>query len=137
VSAVRANIRLAHVALIVRNVDESARVFGGLLGLVPTTREALAQEGVRIAFVPVGGAQIELMEPLDPGGALARFLAVRGEGVHHLAFRVPDVEGALAQARTAGLRLIDEGARPGARGTRVAFLHPSSTHGVLVELVEA
>ncbi len=134
-SAVQANVRLAHVALIVRNVDESARVFGDLLGLVPACREALAQEGIRIAFVTVGGVRLELMEPLDPGGAVNRFLAERGEGVHHLAFLVPDVQAALAQARAAGLRLIDEDARPGARGTRVAFLHPSSTHGVLVELV--
>lgn len=135
-SAAQQSSRLAHVALIVRNVEASARVFGGLLGLVPTGREALAREGVRIAFVRVGGARIELMEPLDPGGALARFLAARGEGIHHLAFVVPDVKAALARARAAGLRPIDEVARPGARGARVAFLHPSSTHGVLVELME-
>lgn len=135
-SAAPQHLRLAHVALIVRNLEASARVFGGLLGLVPTWREALAHEGVRIAFVPVGGARIELMEPLDPRGALGRFLAARGEGVHHLAFVVPGVKAALAQARAAGLRLIDEEARPGARGARVAFLHPSTTHGVLVELVE-
>jgi methylmalonyl-CoA/ethylmalonyl-CoA epimerase len=76
------------------------------------------------------------MEPLDPGGALGRFLAARGEGIHHLAFAVPDITAALTRARAAGLRVVDEDPRPGAGGTRVAFLHPSGTHGVLIELVE-
>jgi methylmalonyl-CoA/ethylmalonyl-CoA epimerase len=129
-------IRLAHVALIVRNLEASARAFGALLGLAPTGREVLPQEGIRLAFVRIGDARLELMEPRDPRGALGRFLAARGEGIHHLAFTVPDVAAAIAQARAAGLQLIDEAPRHGAGGARIAFLHPSGTHGVLVELVE-
>ena len=135
-STLSQNIRLAHVALIVPRVDAAAQAVGRLLGRAPADRDVLADEGVRIAFVDVGGARIELMEPLDAGGALGRFLAARGAGIHHLAFVVPDITAALARARAAGLRLVDEDPRPGAGGTRVAFLHPSGTHGVLVELVE-
>lgn len=130
------DVRLEHVALIVRRLDAAAQAFRRLLGRVPAGRDVLADEGVRVAFVDIGGARIELMEPLDSGGALGRFLAARGEGIHHLAFVVPDITAALARARAAGLRVVDADPRPGAGGTRVAFLHPSTTHGVLVELVE-
>jgi methylmalonyl-CoA epimerase len=136
VNPVSPDTRLAHVALIVRRLEAAAQAFGRLLGRAPAGRDVLADEGVRIAFVGIGGARIELMEPLDPGGALDRFLAARGEGIHHLAFAVPDITAALTRARAAGLRLVDEDPRPGAGGTRVAFLHPSGTHGVLVEFVE-
>lgn len=135
-STVSRNMRLAHVALIVPRLDAMAQAFGRLLGRAPAGRDVLADEGVRIAFVDVGGARIELMEPLDAGGTLGRFLAARGAGIHHLAFAVPDITAALARARAAGLRLVDEDPKPGAGGTRVAFLHPSGTHGVLVEFVE-
>lgn len=129
-------VRLAHIALIVRDLEASTHAFGDLLGLIPTGREVLAGEGVRIAFIRAGDSEVELIEPLDPGSALGRFMASRGEGIHHLALLVPDVEAAMARARAAGLRLIDKVPRPGARGAWIAFLHPSSTHGVLVELVE-
>lgn len=89
-----------------------------------------------MAFIPVGSADIELLEPLDPGGALARFLADRGEGIHHIAFEVSDLGAALVRIKTAGLGVVGEAPRPGAHGSRIAFLHPRYTHGVLVELVE-
>lgn len=89
-----------------------------------------------MAFIPVGEADLELLEPLDPGAALARFLAARGEGIHHLAFEVPDLDAALVRIRKAGLEVVGEAPRPGAHGTRIAFLHPKDTHGVLMELVE-
>ena len=127
--------RLAHLGVIVRRID-AATAFYRRLGLPEGAPEPFPQENVRMAFVPLAGAQIELLEPLAPTGPLGRFLTERGEGIHHLALEVPDLERALARARAAGVRLIDAAPRRGAHGTRVAFLHPSGFHGVLIELVE-
>lgn len=128
--------RLGHLGIIVRRY-RAAAAFYRRLGLGESGREAFPQENVRIAFIPVGNARIELLEPLAPTGPLARFLSRRGEGIHHLAFEVPDLDQALARARAAGLRPIDASPRRGAGETRVAFLHPDAAHGVLIELVEA
>lgn len=132
---VDSSVRLAHIGVIVRRVD-AACVLYARLGLAETGRMAFPQENIRIAFIPVEGARIELMETLEPAGPLHRFLAGRGEGIHHLAFEVPDMEEALTRVREAGGRLIDEAPRLGSEGTKVAFIHPTSTHGVLIELVE-
>jgi methylmalonyl-CoA/ethylmalonyl-CoA epimerase len=128
-------IGLAHIGVIVHRIDAAVSLYGHL-GLSETGRVAFPQEHIRIAFIPVEGARIELMETLEPTCPLHRFLAGRGEGIHHLAFEVPDLEAALARVRDAGGRLIDETPRGGSEGTRVAFIHPTSTHGVLIELVE-
>ncbi len=128
-------IRLAHIGVIVHRIDAAVTLYGRL-GLPETGREVFHQERIRIAFIPVEDLRIEVMETLDPAGPLQRFLAGRGEGIHHLAFEVPDLEAALARVRGAGGRLIDETPRRGSEGTRVAFIHPTSTHGVLIELVE-
>jgi len=127
--------RLGHLGIIVRRY-RAAAAFYRRLGLVERGREAFPGENVRIAFIPVGNAGIELLEPLAPTGPLVRFLQRRGEGIHHLAFEVPDLDQALARAQAAGLRPIDASPRRGAGGTRVAFLHPDAAHGVLIELVE-
>jgi methylmalonyl-CoA epimerase len=127
--------QLDHIGILVRHLTAAASLYQRL-GLPEIGRETLAQENIRIAFVPVEEIRIELMEPLVATGSLDRFLASRGEGIHHLAFEVPDIEAALARARAAGARLIDESPRRGAHGARVAFIHPSSAHGVLIELVE-
>jgi methylmalonyl-CoA/ethylmalonyl-CoA epimerase len=129
------NARLSHIGILVHGVDAAATLYQRL-GLFEAPREMFPQENIRMAFVPVEDIRIELMEPLTDTGPLARFLATRGEGIHHLAFEVPDIEQALARARSAGVRLIDETPRMGAHHTRVAFIHPSATHGVLVELIE-
>jgi methylmalonyl-CoA/ethylmalonyl-CoA epimerase len=129
------SVRLAHIGVIVRRVDAASALYARL-GLSETGRMAFPQENIRIAFIPVEGARIELMETLEPAGPLHRFLAGRGEGIHHLAFEVPDMEEALTRVREAGGRLIDETPRLGSEGTKVAFIHPTSTHGVLIELVE-
>lgn len=128
--------RLAHVAVIVRSLEEGTDTFGRRLGLSPAGREVLPEQGAGVSLFQAGSGQVELLEPLDPGSSLGRFLAARGEGVHHLAFEVPDLAAALERARAAGLRLIDEQPRGGAHGTRIAFLHPSGTNAVLVELVQ-
>jgi methylmalonyl-CoA epimerase len=128
-------VRLAHLGVIVRRVDAAA-AFYRRLGLPEQARDRFPEEDVRMVFLQVAGAQIELLEPLSPAGPLNRFLIGRGEGIHHLALEVPDIDRALARARAAGIRLIDSTPRRGAHGTRVAFLHPDALHGVLIELVE-
>jgi len=129
--------RLAHLAIIVRDLDAQTVVPLPALGLAVRDRTSVPGEDVAVAFVPVGAAEVELVQPLSPGGALGRFLEGRGEGIHHLAFRVPDLAAAIAKATGAGLRLAGEGPRTGAHGTRVAFVHPSSLHGLLFEFVES
>jgi methylmalonyl-CoA epimerase len=129
------SVRLAHLGVVVHQLDAAERVYGRI-GLSAGRRTTLDSEGVRVAFIKVNDAEIELLQPLTSGGPLGRFLSARGEGIHHVALEVTDIEGALARARAAGMHLIDEAPRPGAHGTRVAFLHPRSAHGVLVELIE-
>ena len=124
-----------HVGIAVRRLD-AALVTYRSMGLAPESIEALVSQGVRAAFLPAGDVSIELLEPLTPDGVIARFLERRGEGLHHVAFRVPDIRGELERLREAGMRLVDEEPRVGARGRLVAFVHPSSVHGVLVELVQ-
>lgn len=128
--------RVAHVAVVVRRLSEAEGVYSGQLALPPVGRETLPAEGVSILFLAVGQCTVELMEPRDSEEPLGRFLKTRGETVHHVAVEVPDIEAAVERARSAGLRLIDSAPRRGAHGTRVAFIHPQSTGGLLVELVE-
>lgn len=128
-------LRLDHVAVAVRSLQAAVRAFEAL-GLRCTHVEEVPSEGVRVAFLALGEATLEFLEPTTPAGPVARFLASRGEGVHHVALRVPDLEGALQRATAAGLEPVPPAPRPGSRGTRVAFLHPRVTAGVLVELVE-
>ncbi|TVR63924.1 MAG: methylmalonyl-CoA epimerase [Gemmatimonadales bacterium] len=123
---------LHHVAIATPSIREAAPLLELLTGETCSPVEEVAAQGVRVAFV----GTLELIEPMDPEGGVARFLKRRGPGLHHVAFSVPDVAAALADARARGLRLIDEAPRAGAGGHRVAFLHPESTGGVLWELVE-
>jgi len=127
--------RLAHLGVIVRRLD-AAEPFYARLGLSPAPRVSLDREHVRMTFIRVADAEIELLEPAAQEGPLSRFLATRGEGIHHVAIEVDDIERALALATASGMRAIDQVPRPGAHGTRVAFLHPGQAHGVLLELVE-
>jgi methylmalonyl-CoA/ethylmalonyl-CoA epimerase len=123
---------LDHVGVAVHSIAESARVFELLSGEACTPVETLSSQGVRVAFV----GPIELLEPTEPDTAIGRFLHRRGQGLHHVAYRTGSIESDLAALETAGLTLIDRVPRPGARGHRVAFIHPTSSGGVLVELVE-
>lgn len=125
-----------HVGIAVRNLAETAALLEAALGLVVTERYDLPREGVRLAFLSGGAADLELLEPLDETGPLARFVARRGPGLHHVAFRVPDIRQALARAEAAGCRPVEPAPRMGARNRQVAFLHPDTTGGILVELVE-
>jgi len=128
--------RLHHVAYVVADLDASLPLFVARYGLVPELREVMPDQGVEAIMLGAGGAGVELITPLDPDGAIARFLDKRGEGLHHVAFGVPDIDTALARLAHAGVELIDASARPGLGGHRVAFIHPRSGAGALTELVE-
>jgi LAO/AO transport system kinase len=129
-----AGLRIHHVGIAVRSLEEAANRFGGLLGLERGARYEMPEFGVTVLFLPVGGSNLELLEPLGAGSTVASFLEKRGEGMHHICFEVDDIEASLAEFAAKGARLIDEKPRPGAGGHLVAFVHPKSAHGVLVEL---
>ena len=126
--------QIDHLGIAVRSLDETVPLYEKALGLRCEHREEVPSQKVRTAFFDVGGVHLELLEPTSPESPIAKFLAERGEGIHHLAFRTDNIVGQLAQAAGAGVRLIHEKPFDGAGGMLVAFLHPRSTHGVLTEL---
>lgn len=126
-------MRLHHIGIAVKDLEAAVAAYRGL-DLLCVDREEVEGQKVRVAFLPVGESRLELLEPTDPEGAMGRFLESRGEGIHHICLEVEDIEAALRRAREAGVRLVDEKPRVGAGGAKVAFLHPKSLHGVLVEL---
>lgn len=129
-------MRLDHVALVVRDLEQIAGFYRRAFGLEVTRRYELPEQGVRIAFLPGGGgAELELVQPTDPSTGVARYLESRGEGMHHLCFEVEDLEAELARLAALGVELIDAVPRQGAEG-RVAFVHPRGAHGVLIELLQ-
>ena len=125
-----------HVAIAVEDVDAALPYYVEVLGLPLVHRETLVEQGVVAALLDVGDSHVELVAPMAPETGVGRFLASRGPGMHHVAYRVDEIERALAALADSGVRLIDGRPRPGIRGSRVAFLHPSSTGGVLTEIVE-
>lgn len=127
--------RVHHVAIVVRSLEQALSVYRDVLGLPVGKRATVADQGVHAAMLPLEDGEIELLEPADPAGGVARFLEKRGEGFHHLCFETPDVSAALAQAQAAGLPLIDQSPRLGLAGM-IAFLHPRASHSVLVELAQ-
>jgi len=126
--------QIDHLGIAVKNLEESVAFYRDVMGLEVSAAEEF--NGMKIAFLRIGESELELLEDMTPDGAIARFVAKRGEGIQHVAYRVENIEQALDAMRAKGLRLIDERPRPGARRARVAFLHPSSTKGVLIEFVE-
>lgn len=125
-----------HIGVAVASIDDALALYRDTLRLQLVHRETIEQQGVHAALLDVGDSHVELIEPISPDTGVGRFLKTRGPGLHHVAYRVASVQDALADARAAGLRLIDEQPRTGIRGSRVAFLHPASTGGVLTEIVE-
>jgi methylmalonyl-CoA/ethylmalonyl-CoA epimerase len=137
---------LDHIGIAVTNLGEALRFYRDALGLDIEPRnntdqhgtvEEVPSQGVRAHFIPVGDAALELLEATDDRSPIARYTAKRGPGLHHITLRVDDLAAALARLKERGVRLIDESPRPGAHGSLVAFIHPSSAHGVLVELMQA
>jgi methylmalonyl-CoA epimerase len=125
-----------HVAVVVRDLEAALGFYRDVLGLELEVVQEIPSDRVRIAFLPLGETKIELVSPTDEATGVARFLASKGEGFHHVCFEVPDLAEALTRLGIEGIELIDSAPRRGAEGP-VAFLHPRSCHGVLVELIEA
>ena len=129
--------KIDHIGIAVNSLAEAVPVFSALLGSNISGEEEVPSEGVRVAFFGAGPGRLELLEPTDAESPVARFLAKRGEGVHHVCLAVEDLEAALERAEDAGLRALEPRIRSGAGGRRVTFLHPKTTAGVLIELSEA
>lgn len=124
--------RIAHVGVAVTSLTEALAFYRDVLGLEP--REPDAADGATVVSLPFGGPQVELLEPSSPDSPIAKFIAKRGPGIHHICFEVDDLDAALARCRAAGYRLVDETPRRGAHGRRIAFVHPKATGGILLEL---
>ena len=127
---------LSHVGVAVSNLDEALKTYRSTLGLEPNYVKRVEDQKIRVASFKVGGSSIELFEPTDPTSTVAAFLAKRGEGLHHIALAVDDIRATLDAAQRAGATLIDKEPRVGAEGQLIAFLHPKSTRGTLVELCQ-
>jgi len=128
--------KINHIGIVVRDIEDALEVYRDALGLELTRVEERPDRGVKIAFLPAGDSDIELVQPTTEEGGVAAFLEKRGEGLHHICLEVEDIKAALAELREKGFNLIDEHPRQGPHGERVAFVHPKSTRGVLIELYE-
>jgi len=126
--------RIAHVGVAVPDLDAALAFYREVLGLEPHPPEIA--DGATIVSLPFGDSAVELLAPLDPAGPIAKFLQRRGPGIHHICYRVPDLDRALDACRQAGYQLVDQTPRLGAGGRRIAFLHPKATAGILIELTE-
>ena len=130
--------RIDHIAIAVRDLDAALRFYRDTLGIAASSIQDIPTEGVRIAFLPLGGpagSKIELIQPLDPTNSIGRFLDKHGEGQHHICLQVADIDTALAELQGAGAPVLDQTPRVSAEG-RAVFIHPKGTNGVLIELVE-
>ena len=128
--------QIDHIGVAVKDLEEVLKVYTDILGLECSERETLDAQNIMVAKIQVGEATIELVQAMDEEGPIAKFIAKNGEGMHHIAYRVDDIDRTLEEMKAKGAQLIDKEARSGAGGTRIAFLHPKGTRGVLTELVE-
>ena len=128
--------KVDHIGVAVSNLEESIKFYENILGMKLQGIEIVEEQKVRVAFLPIGDTEIELLESTDKEGPIAKFIEKKGEGIQHIAYRVDDIEKALEEMRQKGVRLIDEKPRYGAGGAKIAFLHPKSTNGVLIELCQ-
>ncbi len=128
--------KVDHIGIAVSNLEDSIKFYEEILGLKLHGTEVVEEQKVKVAFLPIGDTEVELLEATSPDSAIAKFIEAKGQGVQHIAYRVDDIEAALEEMKAKGIRLIDEKPRYGAGGARIAFLHPKSTNGVLIELCE-
>lgn len=128
--------RIDHIGIAIADVAAAKRFYEDLLGLTLTHEEVVTDQGVRTYFYPLAGVKLELLESVTPDGPIARYLEKRGPGMQHLAVEVDDIEDAIAELKAKGVRMLDETPRKGVENTRIAFVHPKDTHGVLLELVQ-
>ena len=126
-------LKIDHIGIAVKNLAESAKLYE-MLGIQSTGSEVVAEQQVKVSFFPVGDSEIELLQSTSPDGPIARYIEKNGEGIQHLALRVDNIEAALEELKANGIRLIDEKPRYGAGGAKIAFVHPKSTGGILLEL---
>jgi methylmalonyl-CoA/ethylmalonyl-CoA epimerase len=129
-------MKIDHIGIATNSIEEGLSLWQEVLGLTPDSSEEVTDQGVKVCILRVGDTHVELLEPLSPESPVGKFLAKRGPGMHHIAIEVKDIRGSLAELKGRGARLIDETPRVGAGGCLVAFIHPSSTNGVLLELVQ-
>ena len=127
---------IEHIGIAVRSLEQATKKYQEYLGLEAKAFDQVDEQGVRVAMIPIGDTNIELLEPTSSESPIEKFLSKKGEGIHHIALRVDNIEESLEKMKAAGAKLIDESPRQGAHNTLVAFVHPSSTNGVLLELVE-
>mgnify|MGYP000061583605 CR=1 FL=1 len=128
--------KVDHIGIAVSNLEEALKFYEGILGMKLQGTEIVEEQKVKVAFLPIGDTEIELLESTDKEGPIAKFIEKKGEGIQHIAYRVDDIEKELEELKQKGIRLIDEKPRYGAGGAKIAFLHPKSTNGVLVELCQ-
>lgn len=127
-----------HIAIAVRNIDQVEKLYENALGLRVTHREVVEEQGVKASMLETegGGTAIELLEPIGDDSPISKFLEKKGEGIHHICFKVNNIESTLEKLKEHGIKLLNETSRPGAEGTKVAFIHPQALNGVLIELAE-
>ena len=128
--------KIDHIGIAVKSIRETSELLSNILGLKVAGEEIVEEQKVKVAFLPLGDSELELLESTSTEGPIARFIEKKGEGIQHIAFRVNNIEEILEKLKKGGVRLIDEKPRYGAGGAKIAFLHPKSTNGILVELCE-
>jgi methylmalonyl-CoA/ethylmalonyl-CoA epimerase len=129
-------VKIDHIGIAVKSLSEAIKIYEDAIGLQVSGYDQVDEQGVRVAMLNIGESRIELLEPTGPDSPIEKFMRKRGEGIHHIAVTVENIEKALERLKASGIRLVDNEPRKGAHNTRVAFIHPSSTHGVLLELVQ-
>lgn len=129
-------MKINHLGIATKSIDEALKFWSDALGLENVHTEIVEDQKVRVAMLPIGESRVELLEPTAADSPISKFLEKRGGGIHHIAVEVDDIEAALTRLKASGMRLIDEQPRIGAEGCLVAFVHPASTSGVLLELVQ-
>ena len=128
--------KLDHIGIAVKNMDEALAFYRDTLGISPTGEEIIEEQKVKVAFLPLGDTELELLESTSPDGPVAKFIEKRGEGIQHIALRVENIEETLKELKEKDFRLIDQQPRYGAGNARIAFLHPKATGGILLEISE-
>ena len=129
-------MKIDHIGIAVKSLSDAAKIYEQALGLAASGVDEVEDQGVRVAMLNIGESRFELLEPTRDDSPIQKFMSKRGEGLHHIAVEVANIDQALANLKAAGVRLIDETPRRGAHNTKIVFIHPSSTHGVLLELVQ-
>ncbi|HHV26541.1 methylmalonyl-CoA epimerase [Anaerosalibacter bizertensis] len=129
-------VKVDHIGIAVKDLKKALKFYEEILGLKCENTEVVEEQKVKVAFLPIGDTEVELLESTEANGPIAKYIEKRGEGVQHIAYRVDDIEKAIEEMKEKGIRMIDEKPRYGAGGAKIAFAHPKDTYGVLVELCE-